>query len=91
LIREGESPNGPSKSELKKRAKEAEKQRKAAEKAARQEELAKQKAAADMVLFYMTANVSRLISRDIFRLLLPSPMALFLSTSPSLDLAKFKL
>jgi hypothetical protein len=53
LTRTGESPNGPSKSELKKRAKEAEKQRKAAEKAAKQEELAKQKAAADMVLLYI--------------------------------------
>ena len=40
---------GPSKNELKKRAKEAEKAKKAAEKAAKQAELAAQKAAADVV------------------------------------------
>jgi hypothetical protein len=45
----GEGPPGPSKSELKKQAKEAEKQKKAAEKAAKQEELARQKEAANVV------------------------------------------
>ena len=40
---------GPSKSELKKRAKQAEKDRKAAEKAAKQAELDQQKAAAEVV------------------------------------------
>ncbi|KAI0757052.1 aspartate-tRNA ligase [Daedaleopsis nitida] len=43
-----EAPKGPSKSELKKRAKEEEKARKAAEKAARQAELEAQKAAAEV-------------------------------------------
>jgi hypothetical protein len=46
---------GPSKSELKKRAKEAEKAQKAAEKAAKQAELAAQKAAADVVRADTTA------------------------------------
>ncbi|KAI0078929.1 aspartate-tRNA ligase [Panus rudis PR-1116 ss-1] len=45
---EGGEPKGPSKNELKKRAKEAEKAKKAAEKAARQAELEAQKAAADV-------------------------------------------
>jgi hypothetical protein len=45
----GEGPPGPSKSELKKQAKEAEKQKRAAEKAAKQEELARQKEAANVV------------------------------------------
>jgi hypothetical protein len=40
---------GPSKSELKKRAKALEKEKKAAEKAAKQQELAQQQAAADVV------------------------------------------
>ncbi|KAG5724815.1 hypothetical protein E4T56_gene19900, partial [Termitomyces sp. T112] len=40
-----EQPTGPSKSELKKRAKAAEKERKAAEKAAKQAEIAQQQAA----------------------------------------------
>lgn len=44
-----EGDKGPSKSELKKRAKQAEKERKAAEKAAKQAELDQQKAAAEMV------------------------------------------
>ncbi|KAJ3003001.1 hypothetical protein NUW54_g5535 [Trametes sanguinea] len=44
-----EAPKGPSKNELKKRAKEEEKARKAAEKAARQAELEAQKAAAEVV------------------------------------------
>ncbi|TBU35187.1 aspartate-tRNA ligase [Dichomitus squalens] len=43
-----EAPKGPSKSELKKRAKEEEKARKAAEKAAKQAELEAQKAAAEV-------------------------------------------
>lgn len=46
---EGAEAKGPSKSELKKRAKEAEKAKKAAEKAARQAELEAQKAAAEVV------------------------------------------
>ncbi|EPT04273.1 hypothetical protein FOMPIDRAFT_1014148 [Fomitopsis schrenkii] len=45
---EGAEAKGPSKSELKKRAKEAEKAKKAAEKAARQAELEAQKAAAEV-------------------------------------------
>ncbi|KIP12007.1 hypothetical protein PHLGIDRAFT_27619 [Phlebiopsis gigantea 11061_1 CR5-6] len=45
---EGTEDKGPSKNELKKRAKEAEKAKKAAEKAAKQAELAAQKAAADV-------------------------------------------
>ena len=44
-----EVPKGPSKSELKKRAKEAEKAKKAAEKAAKQAELEAQRAAAEVV------------------------------------------
>lgn len=44
-----EASKGPSKSELKKRAKEAEKAKKAAEKAAKQAELEAQKAAAEVV------------------------------------------
>ena len=44
-----DAEKGPSKSELKKRAKEAEKAKKAAEKAARQAELDAQKAAAEVV------------------------------------------
>ena len=46
---EGAEAKGPSKNELKKRAKEEEKARKAAEKAARQAELEAQKAAAEVV------------------------------------------
>ncbi len=46
---DGEAPKGPSKNELKKRAKEEEKARKAAEKAAKQAELEAQKAAAEVV------------------------------------------
>ena len=46
---DGEESKGPSKSELKKRAKEAEKAKRAAEKAAKQAELAAQKAAAEVV------------------------------------------
>ncbi|KAK0245781.1 hypothetical protein EDD85DRAFT_944188 [Armillaria nabsnona] len=42
-----DAPSGPTKSELKKRAKAAEKEKKAAEKAAKQQELAMQKAAAE--------------------------------------------
>ena len=49
---EGAEPKGPSKSELKKRAKEAEKAKKAAEKKAKQDELAAQKAAAEVVRIY---------------------------------------
>jgi aspartyl-tRNA synthetase len=41
--------SGPSKNELKKRAKAAEKEKKAAEKLAKQQELAQQKAAAEVV------------------------------------------
>jgi Aspartyl/asparaginyl-tRNA synthetases len=49
-IRVGD-PAGPSKSELKKRAKQLEKDKKAAEKAAKQQELASQKAMAEVVRF----------------------------------------
>lgn len=51
---EGGEPKGPSKNELKKRAKEAEKARKAQEKAARQAELEKQKAEAEVVSCFRT-------------------------------------
>ena len=52
----GEEAKGPSKNELKKRAKEAEKAKKAAEKAAKQAELTAQKAATDVVR--ITSNSS---------------------------------
>ena len=48
-VAEGAADKGPTKSELKKRAKEAEKAKKQAEKAAKQAELEAQKAAADVV------------------------------------------
>jgi hypothetical protein len=44
-------PAGPSKSELKKRAKALEKEMKAAERAAKQQEIAQQQAAADIVCY----------------------------------------
>jgi hypothetical protein len=50
LVRTGD-PAGPSKSELKKRAKQLEKEKKAAEKAAKQQEIASQQAAAEVVRF----------------------------------------
>ena len=46
-------PAGPSKSELKKRAKALEKEKKAAEKAAKQQEIAQQQAAADVVRCFL--------------------------------------
>ena len=61
LRTEGGDAKGPSKSELKKRAKEAEKAKKAAEKAARQAELEAQKAAAEVVCILAFYHLQRAI------------------------------
>ncbi len=69
---------GPSKNEIKKRAKEAEKAKKAAEKAAKQAELEAQKAAADVVgpYFIFRVGFARACNRRNMRVL-SSHMKLF--------------
>ncbi|TCD71479.1 aspartate--tRNA ligase dps1 [Steccherinum ochraceum] len=79
---EGAEAKGPSKSELKKRAKEAEKAKKAAEKAAKQAELEAQKAAADVDFateFYGKAPLNQSQSRT------GRPRVQIASLNPNMD------
>lgn len=63
MLFSAEGDKGPSKSELKKRAKQAEKERKAAEKAAKQAELDQQKAAAEVVCYRSWYDHVQLLTR----------------------------
>jgi hypothetical protein len=75
---------GPSKSELKKRAKAAEKEKKAAEKAAKQQELAQQKADAEIVSLANTIDLDLFHSQILSRISPRIFTAIFHSINPKI-------
>lgn len=86
-----ETQEGPSKSELKKRAKQAEKDKKAAEKAAKQAELAQQQAATEGVCPFLLIHSTDAHNGKPRRTLLPISTASYPCTNLNLGLARREL